>query len=168
MAATDPWIRAKKDKPGHCCACNCMTGKWCERWWVLTATEIEHCGWLALETGVILKYRADVSEFLPNWSWLWQKTDDAIPIVYSVFRNAHPLINTWILLLSSGGCILRAIVDQEHDEQLWQGAEDIPFTTLGTCSGEGNSPIGTLSAKMYRTQAAALVDWPDLEVWDWS
>lgn len=166
MATDDPYIIAKKDKPGHCCACNCMSGKFCQRWWVLSATGIEHCGWLPLEFGVIVKFDWVLSNILSSSTWAWRFIDTPGLITYMIQRNAHPLLNNWTIFIISGGCVLRVVHEQALDEQLWQGGTDLPFVALGACAGD--PPIGTLSAQMYRTQAAALEDWPDMQTWDWS
>jgi len=85
--------------------------------------------------------------------------------VYTIQRQQAFTLNRWFLVITAGTCVVVATVDQEEDEQLWTGADDIPFNVFGDCGGV--DPIGELSAASYRTQNAALVDFPDLQVWDW-
>jgi len=165
VAAGDTYIRAKQDKPGHCCACGCMAGKFCTRWWVFSASGIGACAWLNLEDGVSVKFDGPATAAAARHLSIWQRTDEAVPITYSIIRQALPILNRWFILISEGTCIVRAIVPQALDEQLWTGAADIDFTVLGVC--DVNPPIDTLNLASYQTEAAALVDWPDLQVWDW-
>ena len=143
-----------------------MEGKFCTRWWVLSATGIALCQWLNLEDGVILKYDHEARPSFPRWLWLWSRTDAAIPITYLLARQANPNPNNWNILITQGACNVAAEIDQELDEQLWTGADDVPFVSFGC--GVDDPPIETLNVRSYKTEADALADFPSLQVWDWA
>jgi hypothetical protein len=121
---------------------------------------------LNLEFGVLVKFDQALTDGLSGGQYAYRKIDAAIPISYFMFRQEHDANNKWLLIITSGGCVIRADIEQDEDEQLWTGGDEIDFVALGACAGD--SPIDTLSAKMYRTQKAAQVDWPDVQLWDWS
>lgn len=118
-----------------------------------------------LEGGVIVKFDRAFTDLLPGGNYVWGRTDATIPITYRLTRQANASLNQWLLLIISAGCIIRFIHIQDEDETLWTGDEDVGFTALGVCAGD--PPIGTLSLASYRTQKEALVDFPDLQIWDW-
>jgi len=166
VVTTDTYIRAKKDKPGHCCACECLPGLFCTRWWVLSASGISQCGWSFLEDGVLVKYDPAFRAPATRNVWRWFRFDDTVPITYTVRRFVTGPNDGWRVEIFTADCNVTANVLQAKDEQLWQGADDIPFTATGPgCFG---TPIDVLNAASYGTIDAAQVDFPDLQDWDWA
>lgn len=115
---------------------------------------------------MIIKFNLASTLLIPGGNYHWDRVDPALPAQYVIQRQQAGGSNKWFILISILGCTLLANVDQNEDETLWVGADDIDFDAFGVCAGD--PPIDTLAVKMYRTQEAALVDFPDLQEWDWS
>lgn len=118
MAADDTYIRAKKDKPGHCCACGCMHGNFCTRWWVISAIEIESCGWLLLEDGVMIKFDAPFSRLFRGL-YFWRRLQFTPTLQsFQVSRNSTPAANNWNININIAGCVVAIVHPQPEDEKL--------------------------------------------------
>jgi len=113
----------------------------------------------------MVKFDAELTALTARWITNWRRIDTDLGITYFVNRQALPSLNRWQVVISANGCTTNAFVAQEEDEQLWTGADDIPFTAIGTCAGD--SPILTLNAESFKTQAAAVVEYPDVQLWEW-
>jgi hypothetical protein len=117
-----------------------------------------------LEGGVLLKYDTIFMRTAVPGRYTWRKRDDALPAIYTVERQMDGAFNRTFIAIAITGCFIVAIVPQELDETLWTGDTNIDFDVLGNCVAD--PPIDVLNVKMYRTQKAALADFPDLQTWD--
>jgi len=133
---------------------------------VLSAEGISQCLWLNLEDGVIIKYDDALTMAQPGGNYVWFREDDALGISYNLVRQQAGPLNRFFVLIVANGCIVTSVIEQDEDEQLLTIAEDNDITAFGTCAGD--PPIDTLSIQSFRTQAAALVVFPDVQQWDWS
>ena len=166
MPSDGPYLQGKKDKPGHCCAGNTSGEKFCQRWWVLTADEIQLCTWLQLETGVLIKYDPVFTAAQPIGLYTWSRLNTSPTELYRIQRDARPGFNLWRIAIAISGCLTAPSVTQPNDQDLLDDFSIETPSFVGTC--DDPQPVSNLRAQSYRTVAAALLDYPDLQNWDWT
>ncbi len=115
---------------------------------------------------MILKFNAPFTQLIALGNYHWNRFDPILLATYTVQRQNAGISNGVLIVINIGGCIVLARPQQDEDEQLWTGEEDLDFDVFGACVGD--PPIETLSVKSYRTQKAAVADFPDLQTWDFS
>ncbi len=166
MAVGDPWIRAREDKPTHFTTGDCMPGGLGLRWCVLSSTGINFCGLINLEDGVIVKYDQllSLSSSPPTTTYFWN--DVANNVSYRVIKTTLDSPSQWRVLIFVGGtCLIRFTNIQPQDEELFTEFDADTILQLGVC--DVDPMLDDCKAEFYPTQAAALLDWPDADVWVW-
>jgi len=114
---------------------------------------------------VLVKYSEEATETAGLGSYVWQRIDAAIPITYSLFRFAKAIPNNWRVVIAQGACFAIATFSQDVDENLVADITIDPVPIFGTC--DVDPPIDTLRLQSYATIDDALLDYPDLQNWDW-
>lgn len=83
MVLGDPWIRARSDRPTHFTTGDCEPGRLGLRWALFSSTDINFCGLLNLETGVLVKYSRPVSFSSTPPNTVWTFEDTALGVTYT-------------------------------------------------------------------------------------
>jgi len=58
------------------------------------------------------------------------------------------------------------VFEQDEDEQVLTAVLNQDISAFGACAGD--PPIDTISMQSFRTQAAAKLAFPDVQLWDFT
>jgi len=167
MALGDPWIRARSDRPTHFTAGDCSPGALGLRWCVLSGTGIHVCQLLNLEDGVIVKYDREKSFETTPPTTTYFRDDTDLVVEYRIVKTTLDSPSQWrVLVLVNGTCLVRFTVVQPQGEELLTEIDADPVLQVGVC--DADPMIDEMKAQFYRTEDAALVDWPDAQIWVWN
>ena len=157
-------LKAKQDRPGHCCACNCLSGRFCTRWTVITATDITLCELLWMETGAIIKWNDQVTNGTSSsYTWRREPGGGIDQLVLLVRLPVLPPLPGWRVIITDGPKLILGHIPQPVDEQLLiAGTNDAPIIAG---PWDDDDPVGTVSFSNYALLSQALLAWPDAVNW---
>lgn len=152
-----------QNRPGHCCACGCMAGRFCQRWMVLYATEVALCTLLDLDNGVLMKFKELELGGPTTAVYRWERNDLEPGNYYTVARGpTQP--EDWGYGVAQGAKQIIGFNKQPEDELLLTGGTDDDPIIFGSW-GVPN-PVGSLGWQTFRRQADALAAFPSAQPWN--
>lgn len=140
-----------------------MSGKFCQRWMVLSATDVALCTLLDLDNGVILKYVGNTIDATNGGIYQWSRVGPEPDNTYIVLR-APTFLTDWNFgVINATGQIVGRVTQPKDEQLLFNGADDDPVIV-----GDWGvpHPVGTISFHMYRRQADALAAFPSAQPWN--